>query len=149
MAPYLAVGPAHVLRRRGWPAERPPADGSPRGLWHADASGVGPAPPQADGGWRLGKAANSVAHHATMGTSIACHRGSPISLPCGESCQGLLELPGRRLTFHSRAISGRGWYLVSNQIFSVFAGISGLVVEYIIAIDVTRVRFPADAKSFR
>ena len=25
-------------------------------------------------------------------------------------------------------------------------GISGLVVEYIVAIDVTRVRFPADAK---
>jgi hypothetical protein len=28
---------------------------------------------------------------------------------------------------------------------SFFASISGLVVEYIVAIDVTRVRFPADA----
>ena len=28
---------------------------------------------------------------------------------------------------------------------SFVAGISGLVVEYIVAIDVTRVRFPADA----
>ena len=27
-------------------------------------------------------------------------------------------------------------------------GISGLVVEYIVAIDVTRVRFPADASTF-
>ena len=27
-------------------------------------------------------------------------------------------------------------------------GISGLVVEYVVAIDVTRVRFPADALSF-
>ena len=27
-------------------------------------------------------------------------------------------------------------------------GISGLVVEYIVAIDVTRVRFPADANTF-
>ena len=29
--------------------------------------------------------------------------------------------------------------------FLVGTGISGLVVEYIVAIDVTRVRFPADA----
>ena len=29
--------------------------------------------------------------------------------------------------------------------FLYHAGISGLVVEYIVAIDVTRVRFPADA----
>ena len=28
------------------------------------------------------------------------------------------------------------------------SGISGLVVEYIVAIDVTRVRFPADACNF-
>ena len=28
---------------------------------------------------------------------------------------------------------------------SNYAGISGLVVEYVVAIDVTRVRFPADA----
>jgi hypothetical protein len=33
-----------------------------------------------------------------------------------------------------------GW-----QTFSLVAGISGLVVEYVVAIDVTRVRFPADA----
>ena len=31
----------------------------------------------------------------------------------------------------------------------VITGISGLVVEYIVAIDVTRVRFPADAFCFR
>ena len=31
--------------------------------------------------------------------------------------------------------------------FLVGTGISGLVVEYIVAIDVTRVRFPADAFS--
>ena len=30
-----------------------------------------------------------------------------------------------------------------------FSGISGLVVEYIVAIDVTRVRFPADASFTR
>ena len=33
--------------------------------------------------------------------------------------------------------------------FHYHAGISGLVVEYIVAIDVTRVRFPADAFSDR
>ena len=32
-----------------------------------------------------------------------------------------------------------------NQVQKFFRGISGLVVEYIVAIDVTRVRFPADA----
>ena len=32
-----------------------------------------------------------------------------------------------------------------NQVQRFSRGVSGLVVEYIVAIDVTRVRFPADA----
>ena len=38
---------------------------------------------------------------------------------------------------------GSGAYM--NQVQRLSRGISGLVVEYIVAIDVTRVRFPADA----
>ena len=45
-------------------------------------------------------------------------------------------LGGGRHTHEPRLHAGRGLVLSS---------ISGLVVEYIVAIDVTRVRFPADA----
>ena len=38
---------------------------------------------------------------------------------------------------------GSGAYM--NQVQRFSRGISGLVVEYVVAIDVTRVRFPADA----
>ena len=33
----------------------------------------------------------------------------------------------------------------AQMMYAYFSSISGLVVEYIVAIDVTRVRFPADA----
>ena len=42
-----------------------------------------------------------------------------------------------------RSTRGSGVYM--NQVQRFSRGISGLVVEYIVAIDVTRVRFPADA----
>ena len=47
---------------------------------------------------------------------------------------------GHLLVRQGRAVppAGRRW-------FTRRSGISGLVVEYIVAIDVTRVRFPADA----
>ena len=40
-------------------------------------------------------------------------------------------------------------YVVSPRLRPIDMGISGLVAEYIVAIDVTRVRFPADAIHFR
>ena len=39
----------------------------------------------------------------------------------------------------------RGMYVFCVRDFLIKSRISGLVVEYIVAIDVTRVRFPADA----
>ena len=51
------------------------------------------------------------------------------------------SIPGWRILF---AIAMR--FTAPGRILSLHShGISGLVVEYIVAIDVTRVRFPADA----
>ena len=57
----------------------------------------------------------------------------------GARAQGGLDTRSRTTRPQTRTATNRLWRP------PVFTSISGLVVEYIIAIDVTRVRFPADA----
>ena len=59
-------------------------------------------------------------------------------------CSDLCSAETARLQFSTTGV--RSLLALFVVVFAVcVAGISGLVVEYIVAIDVTRVRFPADA----
>ena len=51
------------------------------------------------------------------------------------------------LAFHSHLLCPAS--LFGSRLQAIDMGISGLVAEYIVAIDVTRVRFPADAVCFQ
>ena len=57
-----------------------------------------------------------------------------------------IGLAGRRLNRSAKVSSGSVKHFKKNPL-PYSSSISGLVVEYIVAIDVTRVRFPADAFS--